>query len=105
MSRASVLFIVPLLLAVNCLAQVEQGAISGLVTDSTGAVVPKAKVTATNQATGVTATSETTGEGYYKLPYLCPGVTHSPSKKTDFQSIMSPAFRCKLGRLLPSTSS
>ena len=73
MSRASALFIVPLLLALNCLAQVEQGAISGLVTDSTGAVVPKAKVTATNQATGVTATSETTGEGYYKLPYLLPG--------------------------------
>ena len=38
-----------------CLAQVEQGAITGAVIDSTGASIPKAKVTATNQATGVVA--------------------------------------------------
>ena len=84
MSRAIALSIVLLLLAVNCLAQVEQGAISGLVTDSSGAVVPKAKVTATNQATGVAATSETTGEGYYKLPYLLPGSYALTIEKAGF---------------------
>lgn len=55
------------------LAQVEQGAISGVVTDASGAFVAKAKVTATNQATGVIATTESTDEGYYKIPYLIAG--------------------------------
>jgi len=59
--------------AIVCLAQVEQGAITGAVVDSTGASVPKAKVTATNQATGTIATSETTDDGYYKIPYLPAG--------------------------------
>lgn len=59
--------------AVVCLAQVEQGGIAGAVVDPTAASVPKAKVTATNQATGVIATAETTDEGYYKIPYLLAG--------------------------------
>jgi len=59
--------------AVTCLAQVEQGAITGVVVDATGAAIPKAKVTATNEATGAVATAETTEEGYYKIPYLLAG--------------------------------
>ena len=75
MSRYRALLLVPLIVmnCLVCLAQVEQGAISGVVTDSTAALVPKAKVVATNQATGVQATTETTDEGYYKIPYLSPG--------------------------------
>ena len=76
MSRKMVFLIASLLMATNafvCLAQVEQGAITGLVVDPTGALVPNAKVTATNQATGVVAEAQTTGDGYYKLPYLLPG--------------------------------
>jgi hypothetical protein len=42
-----------------CFAQVEQGAITGIATDATGASVPVAKASATNQATGAVATSET----------------------------------------------
>src|SRR5579864_1198846 len=87
MSRKSTLSIVLLLLAVTCqmcLAQVEQGAISGVVTDPSGALIPKAKVTATNDATGVTATSETTAEGYYKIPYLLPGSYNVAIEKEGF---------------------
>jgi hypothetical protein len=58
---------------VVCLAQVEQGAITGVVVDQTGASIPKAKVTATNQATGTVAIAETTDDGYYKIPYLPAG--------------------------------
>src|SRR5258708_2942118 len=75
MSRKT-LFLVTLLMAMNCLvclAQVEQGAITGAVVDPTGASVPKAKVTATNQATGAVAVAETTDDGYYKIPYLLAG--------------------------------
>src|SRR5215471_3357437 len=76
MSRKMALLIAPFLLAmfaVNCLAQAEQGSITGIVVDSTGSSVPKAKVTATNQATGAVATAETTDDGYYKIPYLAAG--------------------------------
>ena len=76
MFRKLAFLIVALLMATNafvCLAQVEQGAIAGAVIDPTGASMPKAKVTATNQATGTLATAETTEEGYYKLPYLPAG--------------------------------
>jgi len=72
MSRTKLALILGLL-AVPCLAQVEQGGITGLVTDATGASIPKAKITATNLATGVVATAETTEDGYYKLPYLLAG--------------------------------
>src|ERR1700687_3093814 len=54
-------------------AQVEQGAITGAVVDSTGASIATAKVTATNQATGTVAKTETSADGYYKIPYLAAG--------------------------------
>ena len=57
MSRKLALSIALLLMAtcaVTCFAQVEQGAVTGVVVDATGASIPKAKVTAKNQATGLT---------------------------------------------------
>jgi hypothetical protein len=65
-------------------AQVEQGAITGVVVDSTGASIPKAKVTATNQATGAAAVAETTEEGYYKIPYLLAGKYKLAVEKEGF---------------------
>src|SRR6266436_6289354 len=76
-----------LLMALNtfaCLAQVEQGAITGLVVDPTGASMPNAKVTATNQATGTVAKAETTDDGYYKLPYLAAGKYNLAVEKDGF---------------------
>jgi Outer membrane receptor for ferrienterochelin and colicins len=74
MSRKISLLITCLLVATNIsLAQVEQGAITGLVVDPTGASIANAKVSATNQATGTVATAQTTEDGYYKLPYLAAG--------------------------------
>ncbi|HUA63666.1 MAG TPA: TonB-dependent receptor [Verrucomicrobiae bacterium] len=75
MSRKSLFTGAVALLAcsVVCLAQVEQGAITGAVTDATGASIPAAKVTATNQATNAVGVAETTVDGYYKIPYLQAG--------------------------------
>src|SRR5437762_1578605 len=89
MSRKLALLIAPLLTAayaVICFAQVEQGAITGVVVDPTGASTPKAKVTATNQATGVVATTETTEEGYYKIPYLPAGKYKLAVEKDGFSA-------------------
>ena len=49
------------------------GDIAGVVTDPTGAVVPNAKVTVTSDATRAVHTTNTNGEGSYRLPFLAPG--------------------------------
>ena len=86
MSRKLVFLLATLLMISTSyrLAQVEQGAITGAVVDSTGASIPKAKVTATNQATGAIAVAETTDEGYYKLPYLPAGKYKLAVEKEGF---------------------
>lgn len=49
------------------------GALTGTVTDATGAVVPNATVTATNSDTGQVRTAKTGGDGAYSLNLLPPG--------------------------------
>lgn len=66
-------------------SQGERGSLSGTVTDPTGAVVPGAKVTARNVATGVEVSTETTEAGVYRLLYLSPG--------TYRISVSAPGFR------------
>src|ERR1700722_5130140 len=46
------------------------GSIAGLVTDPSGAVVAGASVTATNTGTGVVATAQTDGSGFFNFPEL-----------------------------------
>ena len=51
-------------------AQSNLASISGVVTDPQGAVIPDAKVTATNTATGVRTAVSTNGAGFYDLQNL-----------------------------------
>ncbi|HZQ43574.1 MAG TPA: carboxypeptidase regulatory-like domain-containing protein [Acidobacteriaceae bacterium] len=51
-----------------------EGALEGTVTDSTGAAIPNATVTATNQASKVSTTRKSTGAGLYSITPLIPGV-------------------------------
>src|SRR5437660_7061892 len=63
------------LFAGSLLAQSSTGAATmvGAVTDSTGAVVPGAKVTVTNKDAGFVFSSVTTPEGTWYIPNLNPG--------------------------------
>ena len=54
-------------------AQVSTSSIVGTVTDKTGALVPGAKVTALNEATGVKSETTTTDAGAYAFPSLIVG--------------------------------
>ena len=55
------------------MAQVNSSTVTGTVTDQSGAKVSGAKVIVTNQATGVSVATVTTGSGDYNVPYLIAG--------------------------------
>ncbi len=54
-------------------AQVSSATVGGAVRDTTGAVIPNAKVVATEISTGVQTTAESNSSGEYTLPFLKPG--------------------------------
>jgi hypothetical protein len=54
-------------------AQGGRGAITGLITDPAGAVIPNVEVVATELSTNVTFKAVTTSVGMYRIPYLPPG--------------------------------
>jgi outer membrane receptor protein involved in Fe transport len=55
-------------------AQTETGLINGTVTDQSGAVVPKAKVTVRNVGTNAERLLETDNNGFYSAANLLPGI-------------------------------
>jgi hypothetical protein len=64
-----------LMCAGTAMAQLSgKGAITGTVTDKSGAVVPNANVAATNGATGITTATKTTASGNYNFSNLDPGI-------------------------------
>jgi type 1 fimbria pilin len=68
------LFTLVVLAATFALAQ-STATLQGTVTDQSGAVVPKARVTVTNQETNLTRTSETDTTGNFLVPSLPAGVS------------------------------
>jgi hypothetical protein len=54
-------------------AQAGRGAISGLVADSTGAIIPGAAVTLKDTATGAQRGAKSTAAGLYSFISLAPG--------------------------------
>lgn len=66
------------LLSSNLIAQEYLAAISGTVTDSTGAVLPNVTVTAENSDTHFKTAAKTNAAGIYTVPFLTPG-TYSVS--------------------------
>ncbi len=73
MLKTALLLTAALLLSSPCAAQVASAELSGTVLDSSGAVVPGAKVTATNLATNAARSSESGKDGGYFLTQLAPG--------------------------------
>lgn len=67
-----------------CFAQTEQGTITGVVTDPSGAVVEGAKVTVVNTDTQVSGVSQTNGQGNYTFPFLPHGTYSVSIEKPGF---------------------
>jgi len=57
---------------VPAFAQFAAGSIGATVTDATGAIVPGAKVTLKNEATGSLRDTVTNGAGYFEFPSILP---------------------------------
>ena len=62
--------------------------INGTVTDTTGAVIPDASVTVTNNATGVIGRTVTASAGTYTVTGLNPGTYTVKIDKTGFQTAL-----------------
>jgi hypothetical protein len=68
-------------------AQAGRGSISGTITDPTGALVPGAKVSALNHATGITQSTVSTAAGLYFFVSLNPGSYEITASRTGFESV------------------
>ncbi len=87
-----------LLLVVSLLAvgQTSQGRIVGRITDQTGAIVPKAKVTITNTETGITRALEANAAGDYFAPNLNAGLYSVEIEAPSFQRIVRAGVRLEV---------
>ena len=67
------------------------GALTGTVTDPSGAVIPNVTVTATNVATGQSRSLTTGATGMYKFSLLPPGQYGVKFTVTGFKSVEIPS--------------
>ena len=67
-------------------AQLTRGFISGTITDPTGAVVPNAKITVTEQSTGIRHAGVTNDAGVYRFVALDPGIYTVVFEKDGFET-------------------
>jgi hypothetical protein len=86
MKQVFLLLLAVTLSAVVLFAQRTAATISGTVTDPSGALVPNAKVTATNTATGAPTSVNTNASGFYVTPDLQPGPYRLDVAVAGFQS-------------------
>ena len=64
--------------------------LQGVVTDQSGAAITNAKVTATNQATGVARDTTTNDSGFYRIAGLPPGTYQVTAEATSFKAGTTP---------------
>lgn len=77
-----------LFIAAHGRAQVVTGTLVGVVKDTTGAVIPNAKVVATEISTNVQRSGVTTSDGYFNFPYLSPGHYQIEIKAPGFKTLV-----------------
>jgi len=78
-------------------AQLTNGDVIGTVTDTTGAVIPGAKVTLTNLGTKVAAATTTNGTGDYTFNLLIPGQYTVTIEAKGFKKLLIPGFALAAG--------
>ena len=69
----------------NC--QTSAGAIVGVIRDASGAAVPGARITTTNQGTNISSPFVTDETGNYYIPSLLPGRYRVEAEKKGFKKV------------------
>jgi outer membrane receptor protein involved in Fe transport len=81
-------------------AQVAGGTILGTVSDSTGAIVPRASVSIRNVATGVARDVTTDSAGLYSVPNLLPGAYEVTASATGFSTLVRSGITLAVGQTM-----
>jgi hypothetical protein len=74
--------------AVLCFGQAFTANLTGVLSDASGAVIPNATVTLTNQGTNEKRTTTTTGEGRYLFSQLLPGAYSLSAEAPGFKAFV-----------------
>jgi len=84
--------VVIVLAATSAAAQANRASITGTVTDTTGAVVAGAEVTATNVEINAPSKTVSNQDGIYAIPNLAPGKYSVEFRKDGFETLRRPAI-------------
>jgi len=91
---------VSLALAAPALAQFETASVVGTIRDTSGAVVPGAKVTLTNTGTGVSVVRTSNGEGTYEFVTVKSGTYVVTAEQTGFSIALIDNVQVQVGARL-----
>ena len=80
-------------------AQTTTGAITGTVTDPSGAAIPNVKVTATNTATNISNTTQSNDAGVYNFPFLLIGNYTVTAEAQGFKKVVLGPFTLEVGQI------
>ena len=78
-------------------AQVSGATLSGVVSDVSGAVVPKARVTIRNTGTGVVRAVTSNADGFYSAPNLLPGSYEVKTEAAGYASVLQKGITLTVG--------
>src|ERR1700758_3132963 len=82
-------------------AQIDRGEVTGTVKDRTGAAIAGAKIVLTNDATNVSATTQSTATGTYVFDNLIPGTYSIEAEATGFQQYLVHGLYIHVQQVLP----
>src|SRR4051812_49975943 len=85
-------------LALHAFAQVNTASVTGLVTDTAGAVVPNASVTLKNKATNVETTATTDSSGYYTFASVPVGAYTVTIERQGFKRVVVEEVKLEVGQ-------
>ena len=86
--------------ATSALAQFDTATVVGTVRDTSGSVVPSAKVTLTSVETGITIVRTSSGDGNYEFAAVKPGIYIVTAEKTGFAIALVDNVQVQVGARL-----
>src|SRR5882724_8402298 len=99
-TRALLISIILFTLPMRLLPQFASGTITGVVKDSTGAVIPAASVTVTEQQTGTAVTVKSQADGSYTAPNLAPANYRVAAGVNCFKRLVVDGLKVEVGSIL-----